>query len=273
MTKENNKVFRHTGLLIKKYLYIVTVLFIPLFYLCFTLLFVPTGFGAKIRNVGDNPSFNIVISMCIMLGVMIISRLIMYNVDRNAKLTLPMTALWCPFEILLMAAFVGMFLALRSHGDLGYFWSVGLMTLYLCLVLALPYIVLFLLYVIQNMASRDDTDDEKIIRFTDITGKKKLVINANAILYIEANENYVKICYLEGERFSVYQLRNTMKNIEPLILKYNITRCQRSYFINTNHVKLLRKEKEGNIVAELDANESSTIPVSPKYYDEVVSKL
>ena len=55
--------------------------------------------------------------------------------------------------------------------------------------------------------------------------------------------------------------------IEPLMQRAGIVRCQRSYFVNPRHVTVLRKDKEGAIVAELDAAPQRPIPVSPKYYD------
>ena len=52
-----------------------------------------------------------------------------------------------------------------------------------------------------------------------------------------------------------------------------MVRCQRSFFVNPQHVKVLRKDKQGVVVAELDVNGADTIPVSPKYYDALERML
>jgi DNA-binding LytR/AlgR family response regulator len=62
-----------------------------------------------------------------------------------------------------------------------------------------------------------------------------------------------------------------MRGIEELMAKHGIIRCQRSYFVNPRHVTLLRRDKEGFILAELDVR-NKTVPVSPKYYEQL-SKL
>ena len=55
--------------------------------------------------------------------------------------------------------------------------------------------------------------------------------------------------------------------------KHGLLRCQRSYYINPNHIKVLRRDKEGVITAELDVPNQKSIPVSPKYYDAVAKGL
>ena len=78
---------------------------------------------------------------------------------------------------------------------------------------------------------------------------------------------------MDGDRVAIYSLRNSMKSLEPLMQKHGMVRCQRSYYINPQHVKVLRKEKEGVIMAELDMQGVSAIPVSPRYYDDLAKLL
>ena len=89
----------------------------------------------------------------------------------------------------------------------------------------------------------------------------------------EAEENYVSIHYMEGEKEKEYSLRQSMRGIEELMSKHGIVRCQRSYFVNPRHVTVLRKDKEGMIQAELDVNGSRPVPVSPKYYEDLNKML
>ena len=117
-----------------------------------------------------------------------------------------------------------------------------------------------------------DVNEEDLVRFADSTGRLKLVIAHDVILYIEAQENYVSIHYMEGEHRKEYSLRQSMRGIEDLMERHGIIRCQRSYFVNPRHVKVLRRDKEGMIQAELDIRDIKPVPVSPRYYEEL-SKL
>jgi DNA-binding LytR/AlgR family response regulator len=115
--------------------------------------------------------------------------------------------------------------------------------------------------------------DESLMRFVDNTQKLKLMIASPAVLYVEADENYVHVRYMEGERVKDYPLRASMKSLEELMLKHGLLRCQRSYYINPQHIKVLRRDKEGMISAELDVANQKSIPVSPKYYEAVAKGL
>jgi DNA-binding LytR/AlgR family response regulator len=115
--------------------------------------------------------------------------------------------------------------------------------------------------------------EEDLVRFTDTTGRLKLVIAHDVILFIEAQENYVSIHYMEGQKLKEYSLRQSMRGIEELMEKHGIIRCQRSYFVNPRHVTVLRRDKEGFIQAELDVANSKPVPVSPKYYEQLSNLL
>ena len=138
-------------------------------------------------------------------------------------------------------------------------------------VVIYPYLLLNFLFSVMEKPEQPVAEDE-LVRFYDSAQQLKLVVAASAVVYIEASTNYVIIKYTEGERVKDFQLRNSMKTLEPQLLKHGIIRCQRSYFVNPKHVTALRKDKEGVIIAELDVPGVRNIPVSPNYYDNL-SKL
>ena len=121
------------------------------------------------------------------------------------------------------------------------------------------------------MAQKEEqaTYDDSLMRFVDNTQRVKLMIASSAVLYIKAEENYVHIRYMEGDRLKEYALRASMKSLEELMHKHGLIRCQRSYYINPQHIKVLRRDKEGLISAELDVANQKPIPVSPNYYDSL----
>jgi DNA-binding LytR/AlgR family response regulator len=139
-------------------------------------------------------------------------------------------------------------------------------------ILPFAYIILALIFAVIR-PDEEDAKEEDLIRFTDNTGRLKLVIAHDVLLYIEAKENYVTILYLDGDKLKEYSLRQSMRGIEELMEKHGIIRCQRSYFVNPRHVTVLRKDKEGFIQAELDTPKSRPVPVSPKYYEQLSKML
>lgn len=42
-----------------------------------------------------------------------------------------------------------------------------------------------------------------------------------------------------------------MRKLEPVAEHFHLIRCQRSYYVNPTHVKVLRKDKDGFIYADL----------------------
>ena len=64
-----------------------------------------------------------------------------------------------------------------------------------------------------------------------------------------------------------------MKALDELCQDNGMVRCHRSYYVNPSHIKVLRKEKEGVIYAELDAQEVIHIPVTKRYYDRLSEML
>ena len=117
------------------------------------------------------------------------------------------------------------------------------------------------------------TYDDSLMRFTDSTQRVKLMIASSAVLYIKSEENYVRIRYMEGDHIREYALRASMKSLEELMQKHGLIRCQRSYYINPQHIKVLRRDKEGMITAELNNTQAPPIPVSPRYYEQLAKWL
>jgi len=59
---------------------------------------------------------------------------------------------------------------------------------------------------------------------------------------------------------------------ENLTKDSQLVRCHRSYIVNLDKVKVIRKNKSG-IIMELDIVNTPDIPVSNTYYEAVMSKF
>jgi len=219
-------------------------------------------------NAGQElATVNTLILTSILLGTQCISRLLMAWMGRRDRLSWWQYALWVLAEIFVFSCFAALYMAL-IYGTFGYFPALAECLRMAFTTISYPYII-FALLLTCIRPDKEITTEENLVRFADSTGRLKLVIAHDVILYIEAQENYVNIHYMEGEQRKEYSLRQSMRGIEELMEKHGIIRCQRSYFVNPRHVKVLRRDKEGFIQAELDVTGSQPVPVSPKYYEQL----
>jgi hypothetical protein len=284
VTKYTNKGFRHTikyDKIMNKFPAIFTalrsnlcfVLAIPVFWLCFVLLYQPNSV-LELLNMGQGMlNFNATIIMCILLGVMIISRSVLMVLHRTLKLNWLKFVVWEVAELLTMSLFTALYLTLMYRGEFAYFHMVGQCLFYLLVITIFPYVIFNLSFAYIVLLEQDTIYDDSLMRFVDNTQKLKLMIASSAVLYVEADENYVHVRYMEGEKQKDYPLRASMKSLEELMQKHGLIRCQRSYYINPQHIKVLRRDKEGMISAELDVPNQKSIPVSPRYYDSLAKWL
>ena len=215
--------------------------------------------------------FNVLMLMCIMIGVLCASRIPMTACRKYLHMTWFPYVLWSLAEVVVFACFAALYMALM-YGDYGYFAALGDCMLLAVGTITYPYIIITAI-TCAVYPNEKEAAEEDLVRFADNTGRLKLVIAHDVLLYVEAQENYVSIHYLEGEQQKEYSLRQSMRGIEELMEKHGIIRCQRSYFVNPRHVKVLRRDKEGMIQAELDVHGNKSVPVSPKYYEQLSRML
>ena len=252
---------------------VVFFLAVPLFFLSFALLYRPTWMLTLFGVGSIGYAFNVTIITTILMAVMSLSRMMIFILRRRLNLNWLQYMLWSAAEIVVEALFVGLYVWLMSHQSYAYFSAAGYSFVSLLSVVCYPLVVFSLVYERYAVAESAEPLPEQLIRFHDTEGRLRAVIASNSVLYLEAKENYVKICYAEGQNVKEYLLHSSMKALEQLLQRYGIVRCQRSYFINPKHVTVLKREKDGMIVALLDIDSLPKIPVSPKYYDILSSLL
>lgn len=249
------------------------ILLIPTFFLVFMILYRPERAVAFFDMGKGMLSFNVTIVSCILLGVMILSRVLMAVTAHRWSLTKRGWIGWQAGEVVVMGLFTALYMTLMYHGQYTYYGVAGGCIMMLTAVLIYPYLMAGWLW--REMGQRElaEVDDDSLMRFRNTQKQVKLLIASSAVLYIEAKENYVIIHYKDGDKIREYTLRSSMVALEGLLQKHGIVRCQRSYYINPVHVKVLRKDKEGMISAELTTPNQKAIPVSPKYYEALTALL
>ena len=209
---------------------------LPLFVIALLLLFCPFAFRDYPISF-SRYSFHITMVVSIILVVMLISRIALHFVNKKNPLTRMQYYLACLFEILFSAGFSALYLWLFVKKEQAYFLFFGYSLVYLAVAMIIPYIILFLHYQVQDKNTQlveagKNSQGEKI-RFLDERGNVKLIVSQISILYIQSDENYLRIYYLDEGKTNSYLLRSSMKRIEDLCAKNGLIRCHRSYFVRS----------------------------------------
>jgi len=101
--------------------------------------------------------------------------------------------------------------------------------------------------------------------------REVLLINLNELVFIEAQENYSRVVWTEGDQVKEKLLRVTLKNIEGQVVDNDIVRCHRSFIINTKvEFTILGNSNGYRLESELF---SDTIPISRSLGKEIVNKI
>lgn len=251
----------------------------PFFFMGFVLIYMPFGLGEKLDMGRGFFTLNLLICTCIILGVMAALRVALHFMERLGRFTWAHYVCWCLGEVFVCSLFVALYIALMLGDGTPYFSVLADALGILYGTLIFPYLILSLALNIGAHRTREReknsraADDDSLIRFVDEFKKLRLMIAHSAVLYIQAEENYVNIHYLDGDRVSNYVLRTSMRSLEETVSRHGIVRCQRSYYVNPAHVQVLRRAENGLHVADLDVPGQPGIPVSRKYYESLAKLL
>lgn len=252
-----------------------------LFFLAAVLLYEPRAL-ADLMHTGESNlagltnvwSFNISIVTAIIFVSTLFSRMLFCLLKNRLEISWFWYGIWCLVEIIATSAFVALYMALISGGSESWFYFLGQSLGSVGSILIFPYLIISMAYGWRDAAIADPASDEGTrLKFYDNRHLLKFVTTTGSVLYIESNENYVNIHYLENGAVRKFQLRSSMKALDPLCDKAGFVRAHRCYFLNPKHIKTIRKDEEGLYYANLDAGAGIEIPISKKYYSNLVSLL
>ena len=261
------------------------ILFTATFALLFINIFKP--FGSRDWYKISDFKFFIFASLIVLVGmlVVVLSRIIMLSYVKKNTLTYLQYGGWVLAEILSMSLFYALFTKFipvenANRDFMQIFYD---STLHAALILLLPYAFswLYLSWHEKNLLLQNIIQEEKIfdipkknmIAFPDEKGEIKISIVLENLLFVDSADNYATIHYLNKLKTSHFLIRNSLKWMEENLTKDSpLVRCHRSYIVNLDKVKVLRKTKDG-IYLELDAINAPDIPVSKTYYERVMNKF
>jgi hypothetical protein len=267
------------GYLTEKGNIVTHILFTAGFSLLFLNLYKP--FGTITVYEVSKPTLFLYTSGVILTGLLIValSRIIMYLLlRRGMELVIWQYLAWVAAEIVAMALFFAFFEIVilddrRSFPDL-----LGKSVVNTSLTLLLPYAMLWLYFswhdnkikLAELKEQPDGSGQKSMIPFRDEKGVLRISLKRSDILYLQGSDNYVTVWYQSQSRIMKFMLRNTLRTMEDELEQEGIRRCHRSYLVNIERVKLIRREKDG-LQLELDSTPPSTVPVSRTYMHEVLS--
>ena len=257
---------------------------VPLFVMLFMVIYQPLFYGEADmlqHEWHEHESLCLPVVCAITLGVLAASRtllcltLVRHNLSRREWL------LWQATEWVVGSLFVDLFLSLFF--GMGYFALLPHILLTAFALVVVPYICYWLAIelidrdirlrqsdkLLEEMRQGIERNEVGMIRFADEKGNVKLVVGADRVIYLESAGNYVTICYDDDGKLVRYSLRNTLKAMDSLAGTNGLVRCHRSFLVNLNHVRTLRRTPQG-IYAEIGHSGVDAIPVSKSYASDLI---
>ncbi len=258
------------------------IIYTAVFALVFINIYQP--FGSKNWFPVSEVKYFLFSSVIILTGVLVVvvSRIIMYHYSRRHDLFVRQYAVWILVEILAMSLFYTLLETFAFDDSRSFREMMKQSVINTSLVLLLPYFTLWLYFAFKDKSKKleklshelefHEQPSKGILNFLDEKKELRLSVLSEQVFWIEAADNYIKIHYLNKGRLLAFMVRNTLKTVEESLVNSSMVRCNRSTIVNFDHVKILRKEKEG-ILLGLDHEQIPDIPVSKTYAEKVVLRF
>lgn len=243
---------------------------VPFFFFVFMVVWQPFHSETDLDMGRSLFIFNVTMMMCIILVTLLLFRTLRYLLGSHVNRSWWQLFAWSALELTVITYFLALYLYLMDP-SVPYFRWLPRCLEYSFLVLIFPYLaitgVCALVAAYQTPARERD-----LVRFADGSRQVRLVLLKDALLYVKAQENYVRIFYLDNGNVKDYAMRSTMRAISPLLEHYGFYRCHRSYFVNPAHIVALRRDRDDAFSAELDVP-GTVLPISKRVYHEIAQKL
>jgi DNA-binding LytR/AlgR family response regulator len=255
------------------------VVFTAVFALIFINIYAPFG----VDTWYNKTQLFLYSSLLILLGMVVIvaSRILMLIVSRKKGLKYGEYALWIFGEIVSMALAYSLIQHFFIENIPDFLASLKKTIQLTALVILLPYAILWLYLSLQEknreleklaVEQKKEATPFGMVAFHDEKNVLRFSVKSEDLLYLESADNYVIIHYTDHGKISKYIIRNSLKKLEPELNKIGFLRCHRSFMVNFEKIKLIKKEKEG-LNIELDLVEKISLPVSRTYIDQVIRKF
>lgn len=255
---------------------------VAIFAILFVVIYKPLG----MMRTGESLSrWNLPLYTAITVATgfvtLLISRMLLYHRQQRRPMRLADYAVWLVLEMgFFTLSLTALAYLLNAREGIHFFQLMARIFADILGILLVPYIITILLFLLDEkrmevralsaMIHQQDENNGQTtstINFYDRGGKLVFSTKKSNILYVESADNYTNIHYLDNGKEECFILHNSMKNVDETYSPAGMLRCHRSYLVNIENVKLLRREKDGLVIELTYGNRS--IPVSKSYTDKV----
>lgn len=272
---------------------IAMIIFVPIFALLFITIYSPFDFDnvdpqGKLLSLLNIRSRELMVQL-ITLGLILVgmavaavSRWLMAVYTKRRQISYVAYIAWIACEVLVMAA---LFTAASVFTDT----DKSVVTLFrnslfkTFFILLIPYTMCYIFFIwqervaqlrilTQRMAEDETLLQNAYVQIYDDKGDMRLSIRRENLLFIESADNYVCVWYINNNEPKKVMVRNTLKHIAEHLDATHIRRCHRSYVVNLDLVKVLRREREG-VFVELGIAGVPDIPISKTYSENIQAWL
>lgn len=265
------------------------VIFVPIFALLFISIYSPFDFNqidteGKVLSWLNIQSRELAVQL-IMLGLILIgmavaavSRWIMSIYTRQRQISYVTYISWIACEILAMTLLYTLagFSIEPSKGLMTIFSNSLVKTFFMLLI---PYTLCYIYFiwqervaqlrVIRERLAEDETAlQAAYLQIYDEKGEMRLSVRREHLLMIESADNYVCVWYIYNNAPKKVLVRNTLKHVAEHFASTHVQRCHRSYMVNLDLIKVLRREKEG-VFVEFGVESVPDVPISKTYIENI----
>lgn len=261
------------------------VIFVPIFALLFISIYSPFDFNqidtqGRVLSWLNIQSRELVVQL-ITLGLILIgmavaavSRWIMGLYTRKHPISYVTYITWIALELLVMAMLYT-FAGFAIEPDKGFVTIFRNSVVKTFLILLIPYTMCYIYFIWQErvaqlrsirerLAEDETTLKAAYVQIYDDKGEMRLSVRRENLILLESADNYVCVWYLNNNSPKKILVRNTLKNIADSLSSTHIQRCHRSYVVNLELVKVMRREKEG-VFVELGIDGVPEVPISKTF--------
>lgn len=230
-------------------------------------------------------AFYLASAIVVIIGVVLvsISRLVMVR-SRHLALTYKGYIAWCLVEFAIVALVITTCSASWFHPD-----NTGFVHLFANVlgrtscILFVPY-AFCLLYIIiidktqqinklnENIRNEENNLQRAYVLFYDDHNEMRLSVKREDLVMIESADNYICVWYINNDSVKKVMVRNTMKRIAEQLADTSVQRCHRSYMVNMDRVKVLRRDKDG-VFIEFGIEGIFDVPISRTYITTITNWL
>lgn len=268
---------------------IAMIIFVPIFALIFISIYSPFDFDRIDTDTRFMSWLNIsrelvvqlitILLIIIGMGVAAVSRWLMEIYSHRHTLTYANYILWIVCEILAMAFIFTIGAVLFTDTDKGVITLFRNSLIKTFFILLIPYTMCYIYFIWQErvaqlhlLRQRLSEDESALqsayVQIFDNKGDMRLSVRREHLLLIESADNYICVWYTNNNAPKKVLVRNTLKQVSTQLASTHIQQCHRSYMVNLDLVKVMRREKEGMFV-EFGIAGVPDVPISKTYADSI----